>query len=340
MAWPDQYGNLGLIYRMRGELDRAEAMHKKALAIDEKLGRQDGMANEYGNLGLLYQMRGELDRAEAMYKKALAIDEKLGRQEGMADQYGNLGGLYQMRGELDRAEAMHKKALAIDEKLGRQEGMADQYGNLGIASNETRGDLDRAEEMHKKGARDRREARPPGGHGQPVRQPRASSTGSRGELHRAEEMHKKALAINEKLGRQEGMARDVRQPRVPLPDPRRAGPGRGDAQEGAGDRREARPPGGHGHRSTAASGSSTRSAASWTGPRRCTRRRWRSKRSSAAKRNGATSNLGRIYEKRGELDQGRGQMYKKALAIDENLSRQDGIAERLRQPRVPLPEAR
>ena len=32
-------GNLGLIYRTRGELDRTEEMHKKSLAIEEKLGR-------------------------------------------------------------------------------------------------------------------------------------------------------------------------------------------------------------------------------------------------------------------------------------------------------------
>jgi len=65
-------GNLGLIYRTRGQLDRAEEMHKKALAINEKLGRQKGMANQYGNLGAIYQTRGELDRAEEMHKKSLA----------------------------------------------------------------------------------------------------------------------------------------------------------------------------------------------------------------------------------------------------------------------------
>ena len=106
-------------------------MHKKALAIDEKLGRQEGMASDYGNLGLIYQRRGELDRAEEMHRKSLAIDEKLGRQEGMAIDYGNLGLVYQTRGDLDRAEEMHKKSLAIDEKLGCKEGMASDYGNLG-----------------------------------------------------------------------------------------------------------------------------------------------------------------------------------------------------------------
>jgi hypothetical protein len=34
------------------------------LAINEELGRKEGMSNQYCNLDLLYQIRGELDRAE------------------------------------------------------------------------------------------------------------------------------------------------------------------------------------------------------------------------------------------------------------------------------------
>jgi hypothetical protein len=59
-------------------------MQKKALAIDEQLGRQEGMANTYGNLWVIYQTRGDLDRAEEMHKKALAINEKLGRFSGVS----------------------------------------------------------------------------------------------------------------------------------------------------------------------------------------------------------------------------------------------------------------
>ena len=36
------YGNLGLIEKTRGNLDAAEAYHKKSLAIDEELGSKEG----------------------------------------------------------------------------------------------------------------------------------------------------------------------------------------------------------------------------------------------------------------------------------------------------------
>ena len=108
-------GNLGVIYKTRGQLNKAEEIHKKALAINEKLGRLEGVASDYGNLGLIYMTRGELDKAEEMHKKSLAIAEELGMQEIMASEYGNLGLVYKERGDFKEAEKMHKKSLAIAE---------------------------------------------------------------------------------------------------------------------------------------------------------------------------------------------------------------------------------
>jgi tetratricopeptide (TPR) repeat protein len=227
----DGWNLLGLLYLRTGQLGQAEAALRKVVTLGEANGNMEAIAAGTGGLGFLYQKRGELDRAGEMYKKALAIDEKLDRQEGMADEYGALGSLDEKRGELDRAEEMYKKALAIDEKLGRQEGMADAYGALGFLY-ETRGELDRAEEMYKKAlAIDEKLGRQDGMADQ------YGNLGSlyetRGELDRAE---KALLASDQQKARPPGRhGRPVRQPRAPLPEARRAGPGRRDAQEGAGD---------------------------------------------------------------------------------------------------------
>ncbi|MEM6560515.1 MAG: tetratricopeptide repeat protein [Planctomycetota bacterium] len=143
------YGNLGIVYLVRGDLREAELMHRKSLELNEQVGRPEGMASDYGNLGNVYRVRGDLDEAESMYRKSLAIEEKLGRPEGMADQYGNLGNVYQVRGDLDEAESMYRKSLELNEKLGRPEGMASDYGNLGNVYR-VRGDLDEAESMYRK----------------------------------------------------------------------------------------------------------------------------------------------------------------------------------------------
>ncbi|MFK7785900.1 MAG: tetratricopeptide repeat protein, partial [Crocinitomicaceae bacterium] len=70
-----------LIQKARGDLDGAEEMYKKSLAIEEKLGHLEGMASDYGNLGLVFQARGDLDGAEELYKKSLEIGNKSGFKE-------------------------------------------------------------------------------------------------------------------------------------------------------------------------------------------------------------------------------------------------------------------
>ena len=141
--------NLGLIYRKRGELDKAEEMFQKSLAINEKLGRLEGMARQYGNLGLIYYYKGELTKAEEEHIKGLEIEKRIGRKEGIASQYGNLGLIYKERGELDKAEEMFVKILSIHKKLGAKEGMAKDYGNLGEIYEE-RGDKNQVREYWEK----------------------------------------------------------------------------------------------------------------------------------------------------------------------------------------------
>jgi tetratricopeptide (TPR) repeat protein len=144
-----QYRYLGLIHLTRGDFDRAEKMHRKALEICEEHGHIEDMAKAFNNLGLVYQKRGNINKAEEMHKKALEIDQKLGELEGMAIQYSNLGAIYLTRGDLDEAEKMHRKALEIEEALGRSEGVASDYGNLGVIYR-MRGDLDEGEKMLRK----------------------------------------------------------------------------------------------------------------------------------------------------------------------------------------------
>ncbi len=93
-------------------------MYRKALALNEELGRKDGMAKQYGNLGAVYQTRNALDQAEEMHKKALALYEEVGAKEGMAIGNGNLGIVYLERGDLNQAEAMSEKALALFQEVG------------------------------------------------------------------------------------------------------------------------------------------------------------------------------------------------------------------------------
>ncbi len=198
------YGNLGLIYRARGDLDQAETMLRKALAVYEKLGGLHNVADGYANLAAVFQLRGDLNQAETMLRESLAIHEKLDPSVGMAANYGNLGLMYRERGDLDQAEAMLRKALAINEKLGSLDGMGRQYNNLGLVQ-EDRGDLDQAEAMFRKALTINEKL----GRLEGIAK-QYSNIGtvfrSRGDLDHAEAMFDKALEISEKLGLPEGLA--------------------------------------------------------------------------------------------------------------------------------------
>ncbi len=111
-------GNLGNVLRIRGDLVGAEAMFRKALEIEERLGRPEGMADNYGDLGIVMQIPGDLEGAEVMHRKALEINEGLGRPEGMASNYRNLGLLQLRRGEEKAAYGSLQRALDLFEKLG------------------------------------------------------------------------------------------------------------------------------------------------------------------------------------------------------------------------------
>ena len=92
-------------------------MLRKALEVFEKLGRLEGISLSYGNLGLVYDSRGDLDAAEEMHRKALQINEKIGLLEGMANAYGNLGSIAEKRGDTAEARELWTKARELFERF-------------------------------------------------------------------------------------------------------------------------------------------------------------------------------------------------------------------------------
>ena len=161
-----------------------------ARSFEEELGSKEGMANAYGNLGIIYQTRGDLDRAEDMQLKALKLIRGAGQQAGHGQRLSrprqhlpNTGRSRSCRGDAARKHSSSTRRLGsklrawplqpmaisalIYQSAGRSgprrghaaesaqtfrgswaanRGMANAYGNLGLIY-KTRRDLDRAEDM-------------------------------------------------------------------------------------------------------------------------------------------------------------------------------------------------
>jgi tetratricopeptide (TPR) repeat protein len=88
-------------------------MYQQALTINKGLGRQEGIAVNYGNLGIVYQTRGDLEEAEEMFHKSLSINKALGRKDGIANQYSNLGKLSEIQNDPGRAVEMYQNSLDL-----------------------------------------------------------------------------------------------------------------------------------------------------------------------------------------------------------------------------------
>ncbi len=68
-------------------------MYGKSLSIEEELGRKEGMAIVYGNMGNVYQIRGDLDKAEEVWTMSMQLFDSIGAKDKIELIQGLLAGL-------------------------------------------------------------------------------------------------------------------------------------------------------------------------------------------------------------------------------------------------------
>jgi tetratricopeptide (TPR) repeat protein len=109
----------GMLANGRADLSRAEAMFRRALAIDEASYGPDhpDVATDLNNLAGVLRDTNRLPEAAVMFRRALAIDEaSYGTDHPeVATDLNNLAGVLQATNRLPEAEAMYRRALAITE---------------------------------------------------------------------------------------------------------------------------------------------------------------------------------------------------------------------------------
>ena len=200
-------GNMGIIYRIQGDMEKALEHYEKALEIHTEIGNKLGMTSALGNMGIIYRIQGDMEKALEHYEKALEIDYDIGNKQGMANQLGNMGVVYQIQGDMTKALEHHQKALEIDDEIENKQGMANQLGNMGVVY-QTQGDMEKALEYHQKAL----EIDDQIGNKQGM----ATALGNMGivyemqkDMEKALEHHQKALEIDDQIGNKQGMARNL-----------------------------------------------------------------------------------------------------------------------------------
>ncbi|HUK42855.1 MAG TPA: FxSxx-COOH system tetratricopeptide repeat protein [Candidatus Bathyarchaeia archaeon] len=136
----------GLYLQSRAQLNEAEQLLRRVLAIDEKVYGPDHpeVATDANNLGSILQGQGDLEGALRYTQRALAIDEKVYGTDHpkVATRANNIGQILQDQGDLEGALRYTQRALAIDEKVYGTDhpNVATDASNIGTILQD-RGDL-------------------------------------------------------------------------------------------------------------------------------------------------------------------------------------------------------
>ena len=123
-AYGDRWGesfitnNLGdLALAQEDGLDRAEAFFRKAQALRESIGDQNGLAYSLMGLASVAQARGELDRAEGLERQFLDQARKTQLRPMEALALYNLGEISRAAGRYEPARVFYRQSLALHQEL-------------------------------------------------------------------------------------------------------------------------------------------------------------------------------------------------------------------------------
>jgi tetratricopeptide (TPR) repeat protein len=100
--------------------------------LHRRTGYRQGEGIALGNIGVVYKAKGEFGKALKYYEEALVIDREVGYQEGVAGQLGNIGCVYLGQGELDKALKYLVEALRAFAAIGMRPRVEQTHTNLAL----------------------------------------------------------------------------------------------------------------------------------------------------------------------------------------------------------------
>jgi predicted ATPase/class 3 adenylate cyclase len=121
----------GVLAETQGDYDRAEALHREALALSSARGDKTGIARALGNLGVVAFDRDDDDQATTLLEESLALAREIGDQLLIVTALNDLGIVDHKRGNLDRAEQLYQESLALRRQGGSGSEIARSLNNLG-----------------------------------------------------------------------------------------------------------------------------------------------------------------------------------------------------------------
>lgn len=125
------YNLLGILFYKKGDFTKALGFQKKALALNQSVHNETGIANNLTNLGNIYSDINYLTLAEQSYLQALQAYNKMGNTILVARCLLNIGVLKYNQKQFNAAIKQFEQALNYANQIGDHDLIASCYNNIG-----------------------------------------------------------------------------------------------------------------------------------------------------------------------------------------------------------------
>jgi non-specific serine/threonine protein kinase len=137
----------GMLAGCRGDLERADLLHREALALSREVGDRINHAWALAFLAAeLWCYPDRYDESIALCEEGLALFRELDHRPGIARALNILGDLARLVGDYERAQELYEECLAIAREIGDRQREAYMHGCLGYVA-QHQGDYERAEAL-------------------------------------------------------------------------------------------------------------------------------------------------------------------------------------------------
>lgn len=127
----DALNNIGIVYYLRADYDRAMDYYKQALALREAAGHKSKIASSLFNVATIHRYRGDYAQALDMFLKNLHANEEAGNKPLTAQALLNIGTVYRRTGNYALALNYYGRSLTLQEQIGFKQGVADALTAIG-----------------------------------------------------------------------------------------------------------------------------------------------------------------------------------------------------------------
>tara|TARA_R110001583_G_scaffold39881_1_gene127738 strand:- start:4538 stop:6439 length:1902 start_codon:yes stop_codon:yes gene_type:complete len=130
-------GNIGVIYRKRGEYSKALEYYLKEIEIFSDINHTAGLSSIYINMGYIAVSMDNYERAEGYYSSGLKLAEDIDNISDQISALNNLGVIYEKQNKFEQALKSYKKSLKIVLNTGNCTMESRLYLNIGIIHRRT-----------------------------------------------------------------------------------------------------------------------------------------------------------------------------------------------------------